>query len=298
MENSSRKIDHTCDEIVQSVYRSNNNFLVKQLNPKSNICIIFFTGNGLYYPNEETEFIEKVIKNNRYEWENISKDKTFSKKAGKLIFVRDVHKQWYVEEINEDVCNVDKTFKLLKDLTKGHQIITIGNSAGGYAAVLFGCLLKAEKIFSISGQFVLEDIEKEKLLSKHYQDIEYSKYYDLRILLESYNGTVFYIFPNKSEQDLKQNEYVKDLKNIFRIRINSENHGTGLLPENYKFVLFEELPKLRRISTTKEYEPSEILRMTSPFFSRMKIHIKIIIKMIMKKLGIFDTVKRIIKGKA
>ena len=154
MENSnSRRIDHTCDYIVQNIYKTNPNFIIKETNRKSKICIIFFSGNGLYFPNEEAEFFDKIIKNNRYEWQNISNDKVFEKKAGKIILVRDVHKQWYVEGISEEYNSVDKTVQLLKSLTDGYEIVTVGNSAGGYAAVLFGCLLNAKKVFTISGQF-------------------------------------------------------------------------------------------------------------------------------------------------
>ena len=97
MENqTSRPIDHTSDEIVQRVYNNDNNYIVKGKERKGKerkTCIIFFSGNGLYYPNEEEEFTEKVIRQNIYEWQNISDDKLFLKKTDKIIFVRDVHKQ-------------------------------------------------------------------------------------------------------------------------------------------------------------------------------------------------------------
>ena len=126
----------------------------------------------MYFPNEEAEFFDKIIKNNRYEWQNISNDKVFEKKAGKIILVRDVHKQWYVEGISEEYNSVDKTVQLLKSLTDGYEIVTVGNSAGGYAAVLFGCLLNAEKVFTRSGQFfftnkeVFETEEGKELMKK------------------------------------------------------------------------------------------------------------------------------------
>ena len=86
MKTTSRPIDHTCDKIVQNVYENCDNYIIKNTNPKSKVCLIFFSGNGLYYPNEENEFINKIIKKNRFEWENISSNKVFYRETGKNIF--------------------------------------------------------------------------------------------------------------------------------------------------------------------------------------------------------------------
>lgn len=276
MENSSsRKIDNTSDYIVQEVYKNNQNYIVKETNKKSKVCVIFFSGHGLYFPNEEAEFIDKIVKKNRYEWENISNDRVFKKKCGKIIFVRDVHKQWYVEGINEECNSVDKTVQLLKSLTEGYKIITVGNSAGGYAAVLFGCKLNADKIFSISGQFFLSNTLSGKLISKHKNQEEYSRYYDLRNLIKNYSGKIFYLFPCKSEIDIQQCKHIEDIKNLIKIRITAQQHGIGLLPENYKYVFFENSEKLiEKIGQEKEFTQYELYKITVPgnikFFSLIK----------------------------
>lgn len=304
MENSnSRRIDHTCDYIVQNIYKTNQNFIIKETNRKSKICIIFFSGNGLYFPNEEAEFFDKIIKNNRYEWQNISNDKVFEKKAGKIIFVRDVHKQWYVEGISEEYNSVDKTVQLLKSLTDGYEIVTVGNSAGGYAAVLFGCLLNAEKVFTISGQFFFtnkEVFETEKLLIKHRTEEKYSQYYDLRNIVKNFKGVIFYIFPCKSEQDILQYKHIEDLSNIIKIRINSDVHGTGLLPENYKFVIFKNTEKLiKKMVSDKEFSQSELFRRTiswyTIFYLRAKYEIVKRIKWFLKKIRLFYIIKKLLR---
>lgn len=273
--NKHRHFNPFTDEIVQDVYRHKNNYKVHEGELNSKNCIIFFSGNGLYYPNEESLFIKKILKQDYFEWENISRDKKFLSCSKKIIFVRDVHKQWYVEGINESIDTVDKTYEFLKEISAGQNIITVGNSAGGYAAVLFGCLLKAEKIFSISGQFYLSDISNEKLLWKYKDDPSRSCYYDLRSLLKDYRGTVFYFYPCKSADDMNQAAHVGDLENIHFVKIKSSKHGDGPYPDNYKYIFFTERSVLRqRIETEPEYSKARLLYKTVPFFDFIIIYIK------------------------
>ena len=165
------------------------------------------------------------------------------------------------------------------------KIITIGNSAGGYAATLFGYLLNAERIFSVSGQFVLQNIENEKLLLKHSKENLYSKYYDLRVLLSKYCGDVFYIYPAHSESDILQSKFVHGCKNVFPIKIKSNVHGTGLLSKNYKHILFISNDKIKRkINCIKEYSPFQIALLTIPLLNSISIITEFVIKRIIKKL--------------
>jgi hypothetical protein len=81
------------------------------------------------------------------------------KNAGKLIFVRDIFKSWYVCGISDRYSSIDDMIDFLKEETKGYKVITVGNSAGGYMAVLAGVLLGAERVFNFSGQYSLRIIE-------------------------------------------------------------------------------------------------------------------------------------------
>ena len=44
-----------------------NNYKEIFLNPFSDVCIILFSSNGLYYPNTKEEFRETVLGEDRYE---------------------------------------------------------------------------------------------------------------------------------------------------------------------------------------------------------------------------------------
>ncbi len=294
----SRKIDCTSDSVVQKVYESDKNFFIRDTNAKSKNCIVCFSGNGLYYPDEEACFIETVINKNRYEWQNITKSKKIEQRVSRFIFLRDVHKQWYVEGINKTVDTVDKVFDLLRELTIGYEVITVGNSAGGYAAVLFGCLLGAKKIFCVSGQFFFSEeiLNVCRLVRLHKNEEKYSKYYDLRSLVSSYSGFLIYIFPCYSDIDIQQWKHISDLKNVIAIRINSDSHGAGLLPENWQYVFFEKGADLKRkIDSERVYAPEEFYNISLPcsvaIMDGMKKCLKKSAKTFLIKIGLFSKLK-------
>ncbi len=136
---------------------------------------IYFSSNALYYPNTLECFDTKIVKNNRYEWTR--RCVTGNNIAN--IYVRDLFKQWCVVGINSNLNSLDKVADFLKSLVKHKKVITVGSSAGGYLATVFGILLDADVVFNFSGQFVLtEDVINEySLLTKYKNDKTRSKYY-------------------------------------------------------------------------------------------------------------------------
>lgn len=74
------------------------------------------------------------------------------------IFLRDPHLCWYHKGMRGLGKDVDSSVKGLERLIKDIQktgLYTMGPSAGGYAAILFGSLLKADAILSFSPQVFL-----------------------------------------------------------------------------------------------------------------------------------------------
>ena len=155
---------------------------------QDNICMIYFSSNNIYFPDTEEAFQEIIIEKDRYEWENIAKKIHTTKK----IFVRDIYKSWYIKGINEVVNTIEKLTELLINETCGYRVITVGNSAGGYCAILIGIKLKAEHILVFSPQNnlkiypaywkcpCLSSVEKEN-----------NPYINLDFLLETYKGSIF-----------------------------------------------------------------------------------------------------------
>lgn len=169
-----------------------DNYKVIDTGIRTGRAIIFFTSNGLYYPNTEEEFTQKVILEDRYEGENISRHRKIRQYYERIIFVRDIYKQWYVNGINPRYNTADKVAELLEELTHGLKVTTFGGSAGGYAAVLFAYLLKAERFFSISGQFSIthQINEGAPFILMNASDSAKNKYYNITQFTQGGGGVL------------------------------------------------------------------------------------------------------------
>ena len=107
-------------------------------------------------------------------------------------------------DVNSDgVTNsIDKLIELLKDLTKGYEISTCGNSAGGYMACLIGNILKATRMYDFNGQFVLNEVATNPLLEKYVND-DRQKYFSLLRYIK-YPQNTFFFYAAKCFSDIEQ----------------------------------------------------------------------------------------------
>lgn len=197
-----------------------------------NQCVIYFSSNALYAPNTDKAIEDAIEKCNRYEW---TKNKV--PQARRHIFVRDIYKQWYFNGISETYPTIEKVFELLKTLTQGFEsCMCIGCSAGGYAAVLFGCLLKAERILAFNPQFslayILEDVAFSRvnpILWQHRHSAEMQQYIDLSPLLKKTSSTIYYFLSAHSEKDIFQSQIIREIHSVKVISFATSNHGIPFL---------------------------------------------------------------------
>ncbi len=201
-------------------------------------CLVCFSSNGLYFPNVNSE-LERVLSSDRYEWESIVPYNKYSR----IIFVRDVYKQWYIEGISEDCNSIYKVAKLLKELCSGYDSIFIGSSAGGYAAALIGKLAGAEYSLCFAAQFDLSDLKKDKVKNKLLSDCKYDELINIVDKVEN----VYYFLPINSEQDYHQYQSTLSNPNIFPILFNSSVHGIPFKPYAVKSVINSSEVKLKRL---------------------------------------------------
>lgn len=201
------------------------NFVI-EINENSdnkNLCVIYFSSHAIYYPNEKRAFEDSILKKDYYEWRS-----SVPISAYKQIFVRDVYKQWYISGINNRLSTPPILLRFLKGQTVGYKVITVGSSAGGYAAVLYGCLLKAERVFAFNAQFELNSLlpKGEKvnpILVRKQQDQVAKPYYDLTTFL---NGVpVYYFMSEKSDWDKSQKAHVRNFSNVRTISFLTSHHG-------------------------------------------------------------------------
>lgn len=235
------ELDDTND-VLKNYYEENLNYKVIVNDERNKRCIIFFSGNGLYYPNTEETFRATVIEKDRYEWERVAKSPILKEYYGMVIFVRDIYKTHYVRGINSEVSSVDKLLAFLKSKTEGYSTITCGNSAGGYMAVIAGYFLHAEYIFSFGGQWSIES-ESQYYLNK-YRD-EYGKYYNITKYAKE---NVLWFYSALNENDNMQKQLLgNDFDKILSFAIASKYHGDLILFPCYEKILVCSLPQLKRL---------------------------------------------------
>ena len=219
---------------LKKIYKNKNYEIIIK---KSNFdkCFVFFSGNGLYFPNTNQEFNKKIIIDNRYEWKNLSKHIN----AKKIILLRDVHKIWYRKGINHKINNIDKVIAFIKKETeKFSEIVLIGSSAGGYMASIIGNHLKNSYVINFAGQI---DLKLENIPLKK------NKYFN--IIKKINKAKIFYFFSNKCKLDYPHFKIIKNKKNITFFKFNSINHGPSILPIVLRKILnmrYEELIEIKK----------------------------------------------------
>lgn len=226
---------------VEKAY-SGDNYRIVSTKANNKKAIIFFSGNGLYFPNTEEVFCDVVVKNDRYEFQNIGTDKVVLKAYEKIIFVRDIYKQWYINGINEKCNSIDKTIDFLRNLLVGYEVVTCGVSAGGYMATIVGIGISAKSIVNISGQWKLNP---DAIVYRKY--VETNKYEMINLCSVCENkDRIFYFYPAKSKQDIEQYEYVKNaLEHVFAI--DTDIHGVLLRVETFPHLFASDRAKIIKV---------------------------------------------------
>jgi len=223
-------IFQTDHPLVVKEYENKNYKIIFDNSVKTGTCAIYFSSNNIYYPNNELEFKKTIIDNDNYEWY-----KTRIKNIHKHIYLRDIHKQWYLTGINSNIDTPEKLLDFLLFETKNCKVTLVGSSAGGYAAVLYGSLLSAEKIFSFNGQMELNSLLKssssdlDPLIFK-LQNTSARQFYDLNNFIPDISKTsnIFYFTSVKSKWDAEQASHISQ-KAIRKLRFNTNHHGIPFL---------------------------------------------------------------------
>lgn len=263
------------NEMIKKAYDGDDNYQVVSTGNQSGLCYIFFSSNGLYYPDTNEVFEEQILNKNRYEWKWVVKNSKVPEVAERIIYVRDVWKQWYSKGINGTVNTIDKTIELLKQLTEGYRTITVGSSAGGYMAVLTAVKLNAEYCINFSGQY---------MISKELGN----PYISLPELLRDYTGEIFYFVPGHCMADQKAYQSVAGLKCIRAFIFNDSKHASTMVPGNMSYIIDkskDELLDLYRRNTNKEINKFLFLVRTVPLIHVFAILIHEIKGFVKRKTG-------------
>ena len=147
--------------------------ILHDLEPESDIVLISFSGVGIGLGVPFFEF-KKVVDPHRI----------------KKIFVRDLYKSWYHAGLKGLAESIDESIPVLKELiadSGARKVLTMGNSMGGYAAILYGILLEADEVMAFAPTTFANWKNRLRYLDlrSHYQYLKNAPvkpyhYYDLR----------------------------------------------------------------------------------------------------------------------
>jgi len=275
----------TDSEIIRDAYKGTSNYLIEFNEDKSQnerYCILYFSSNDIYYPNNEDEFRQQILLKNKFEWYN-----TRIKKGSKHIFLRDIKKQWYLTGINDELNTIEKLLLFLKQETAGYKIIALGSSAGGYAAVLFGSYLNAELVQTFNGQFMLSDrliTSSEKIdpvIFREQNNPKINIYFSLKSHIVNPHR-IFYFYSDRSNWDISQYEHISHL-NLRFIAFRTNHHGIPFLKANLPEVLNMPTEGIQKFANNFNY-PILFSIKISGFFKTIKYISIVISKIVSNKL--------------
>ena len=225
------------DDLLWNAY-CGANYLVKYTSANTNskkLAVVYFSDNGLY-DISENNFYQKVVVENKFEWENF-----IVKNADKHIFVRDVFLKAYFYGINQHTDDIIKLSELLKSLLDGYdEVVMIGSCAGGYAASLIGSWLKVSRILSFSGQFNPPELGKPNDLSGEFGVLDMEEMVDgkelkrrnqcrsIAEIVREGNVPLYYFVGSNSPVDTQDCKIAMSLPNVRVFRFDNAVHGIPL----------------------------------------------------------------------
>lgn len=238
------------EPLVRREYEKSN-YKIIETSADNNECVVYFSSNNIWYPNDKEVFRRTIIQEDRYEWRGRA-----YRIGKKNIYLRDIAKCWYACGVNSQMSSVDLLADWLREQTAGYEVVCIGSSAGGYIAALMGNLLKAKLVFCFSAQFNLYEglgVATCPILYLCREDESKNKYYDISPIVNASEVPTLYVYPQSSECDVVQSGFVKSSQNFKKIAIRSDRHGVPIRKCALEALLRMNFEEIRRLSEREVY---------------------------------------------
>lgn len=169
-----------------------------------------------------------------FEFRNVLKNVVCDK-----VFVRDFNQAWYHKGIDSSINNLSVLESCLSDIITSHsykRVVFLGNSMGGYAAILLGTLLNVNKVIAFSPQSFIDKINRyyykdkrwaSQLKKVYLNNKDQRKYYDLkRVLKKSKAKVLIDIFYSVNHNlDKIHSERLRKNKNVRLNPFEANNHN-------------------------------------------------------------------------
>jgi len=146
----------------------------------------------------------------------------------KKVFVRDLQQAYYQRGLPSIASDIDGIARHLQALAResDKHLVVVGNSMGGYAALLFGAMLQASTVHAFSPQTFIDYWNRLRYHEKRWGREVWSAHrylrakrssFDLRkvLLSSSASATTFHVhYSTANEMDRVQAEHLKGLPNV------------------------------------------------------------------------------------
>ena len=157
------------------------------------------------------------------------------------LFLRDVNRLWYHGGLPGLGANIDGVARSLQKLVarqEPRRVVVFGNSGGGYAAMLFGHLLRADEVHAFAPQvfvsplrrLLLRDVRRltrSRMIALFFDCRAQRKYFDLtRVLSAGSGATTHHIhYPTGQRMDRFHAELLRGLKVVILHPYPVAHHG-------------------------------------------------------------------------
>jgi len=160
----------------------------------------------------------------------------------KRILFRDSERVWYHTGIKGIGKNIDEVADYINNIVSKHginELIMVGTSAGGYAAILFGIKCNAQRVYAFSPQTVLDENIPEEFRATHGRSIQFKEkftaaqdrlYLDLKkVFKECKNTTTKFkiYYPRFNRKDNYHAKWLTDIPNVKLIPCFTLYHNTA-----------------------------------------------------------------------
>ena len=163
------------------------------------------------------------------------------------IYLRDFQQAWYQKGVDSEIDNLDKVVEYLNNIISKNnydKVCFLGNSMGGYAAILFGIILNVDSVISFAPQSFIDisnrlrnfDARWMKKISKiYFYKGKRSEYFDLKKHLSKckpYKTEINVYYSPNHRLDRKHAERLKKQENIILHPISAGGHAVVKVVRN------------------------------------------------------------------
>jgi len=161
--------------------------------------------------------------------------RTFAERRADVIFYKDFQQCWYQQGLLGLSVDVPTTAQYIRDTVAAHgwqQVTTVGTSAGGYAAILFGALVGAARVVAFSPQTLVgpQAIRRFASTDSRKADIDLKgRYLDLGKVLDEtgYAGGIDIYFGAQNKMDVLAAEWLQRFPNVALHPVDTATHNSA-----------------------------------------------------------------------